>query len=149
MNDFVNRQDLLDGIEELKQSPWFKNGEDKQDIQHYGHLERKEAVEVVTDLCIKKEPSAWIPGKYRDMTQEEIERYSEYTEATKMFDCKMPDDGQDILVSTRGGYVYADICEIDDMYGIGLEDYGDWEDIVAWIPLPEPYKEAAGHDKSQ
>jgi hypothetical protein len=57
MNDFVNRQDLLDGIEELKQSPWFKNGEDKQDIQHYGYLERKEAVEVVTDLCIKKEPS--------------------------------------------------------------------------------------------
>lgn len=57
MNDFVNRQDLLDGIEELKQSPWFKNGEDKQDIRHYGYLERKEAVEVVTDLCIKKEPS--------------------------------------------------------------------------------------------
>ena len=38
--------------------------------------------------------SDWIPVKYRDMTQEEIERYSEYTEATKMFDCKMPDDGR-------------------------------------------------------
>ena len=84
--------------------------------------------------------SDWIPVKYRDMTQEEIERYSEYTEATKMFDCKMPDDGQDILVSTRSGIVTTDVCDIDDMYGYGLEDYGDWEDIVAWMPLPEPYK---------
>lgn len=25
---------------------------------------------------------------------------------------------------------------------MGLEENGDWEDIVAWMPLPEPYKEA-------
>ena len=90
--------------------------------------------------------SEWIPVKYRDMTQEEIERYREFTDATKMFDCKMPDDGQDILVSTKSGIVTTDVCDIDDMYGYGLEDYGDWEDILAWMPFPEPYR-AESEDK--
>ncbi len=128
MNDFVNRQDLLDGIEELKQSPWFKNGEDKQDIQHYGYLERKEAVEVVTDLCIKKEPSAWIPVSKR-----------------------LPEESGDYLVTNK----WKGRCSGDVYIEINIAEYRkklkkwDCVDVIAWMPLPEPYKEAAGHDKSQ
>ena len=38
---------LLEGISELKQSPWFNS--------KYGYADRKEAVEIIEDLCIKKE----------------------------------------------------------------------------------------------
>lgn len=92
--------------------------------------------------------SEWIPVKYRDMTQEEIERYSEYTEATKMFDCKMPEHQESILVTIeyeyRGQkrrYVDADVCESDDDYGYSLEKH-DWEDVVAWMPMVDAYWEA-------
>ena len=93
-------------------------------------------------------PSAqqWIPVKYRPMDEEEREYWSEqfgydieYEDAV-MFDCRMPDDGQEILVSYRGGWVSTDICEVDGgLYG--LEGNGDWDGVTAWMPLPEPYKE--------
>ena len=89
----------------------------------------------------------WIPVKYRDMSQEEIERYSKYTEATKMFDCKMPEHQESILITIeyeyRGEkrrYVDADVCELDDEYGYSLEKH-DWEDVVAWMPMIDAYWE--------
>jgi len=87
--------------------------------------------------------SEWIPIKYRPTTEEEKKYYEEYTNCNleEMFDCPMPDDGQEILISTRYGTVKADTCVIDE-YGCGLEEYDDWEDVIAWMPLPEPYKEA-------
>lgn len=39
------------------ESPWFNNGKDDDMIAHYGYIERKEAVEIVRDLCVKEEPS--------------------------------------------------------------------------------------------
>ncbi|MBP5594168.1 MAG: hypothetical protein J6Y02_02210 [Pseudobutyrivibrio sp.] len=55
----VIKKHLLSEIDELMQSPWFNNGKDFYDgtLRHYGYVERKEAVEVVRDLCIKAEPS--------------------------------------------------------------------------------------------
>lgn len=55
--DVIDRKHLLSGIDELMQSPWFNHGKDDDTITHYGYVERKEAVEVVRDLCIKAEPS--------------------------------------------------------------------------------------------
>lgn len=56
--DCVSREHLLSEIDKLMQSPWFKNGKDFYDdtLTHYGYVERKEAVEIVRDLCVKKEP---------------------------------------------------------------------------------------------
>ena len=85
--------------------------------------------------------SDWIPIKYRPMTEEEKKYYEDYTDAEEIFDCSMPEDGQEILISTRSGYVHADICSIDDKYGVGLENNDSWEDVVAWMSMPEPYKE--------
>lgn len=82
--------------------------------------------------------SEWIPIKYRPMTEEEKKYYEEYTDVEEMFDCPMPEDGQEILISTKFG-VYADICDIDEKYGYGLENHEDWEGVLAWMPLPEPY----------
>ena len=66
MDDLISRSSLLAGIEELKQSPWFKRGklEDtdtdvdfNRGLQHCGYLERKEAIDVIIELCIEKEPT--------------------------------------------------------------------------------------------
>ena len=93
---------------------------------------------------IEPEPR-WIPVKMRPMDSEERE-YWEYQfgeelvdEDAVVFDCPMPENGQEILVSYRK-WISMDKCEIDGGC-YGLEGNGDWEDVIAWMPLPEPYKE--------
>lgn len=89
----------------------------------------------------------WIPIKTRPMDDDEREYYSEhfgydieYEEAI-MFDCEMPKDGQTVWVCYKDGNIAQDVCENDDGM-IGLEGNGDWDYIVAWMPIdrPEPYK---------
>ncbi len=78
----------------------------------------------------------WIPVKFRPLTDEEQEEYPDYC---YMADCLMPDDGEEILVSTKYGSVEKDECGFDD--GYYLDSGYDWQtDIVAWMPLPQPYK---------
>ena len=58
MAEYIDRNDLLAEIDKLKLSPWFNRGKNqKADYQHCMYLERKEGVEVVTDLCIKEQPT--------------------------------------------------------------------------------------------
>lgn len=45
----IDADALLEGIAELKQSPWFNS--------KYGYADRKDAVEAIEYLCIKKEPT--------------------------------------------------------------------------------------------
>lgn len=79
----------------------------------------------------------WIPVKFRPLTEEEQEEYPDYC---YMADCPMPDDGEEILVTTTHGYVNKDISYFDD--GFCLDSGYDWQtDVIAWMPLPEPYKE--------
>lgn len=49
--DCISRKHLLEEIASLKESPWFK------DDTNSGMAIRKEAIEIVEDLCIRKEPS--------------------------------------------------------------------------------------------
>lgn len=102
---------------------------------------------VVID-AIKDLPSAqqWIPIKTRPMTADERHYFEEQVgidfldDEAVMFDCPMPDDGQRIWVQSVSGYIWDDVCERDDF--IGLEGNGDWDTIVAWMPMiiPEQYK---------
>lgn len=89
----------------------------------------------------------WIPIKTRPMDEEERNYYSEhfgydieYEEAI-MFDCKMPEDGQEVWVCYESGIVSQDVCDNDEGMS-GLEGNGDWDCIVAWMPFhkPEPWK---------
>jgi len=104
------------------------------------------------DLCDKAEEiepkfGEWIPIKKRPMSEEERQEFEagcdwvEYLTENDywFFDCAMPDDGQDILITTSMGYVRFDTC-INDDYGLGLEERDDWDNVIAWMPLPEPYK---------
>lgn len=92
----------------------------------------------------------WIPIKYRPLTIEERKNFAEYwgveycdTAEEVAFDCRMPEDGQEILITTMWG-VQTDICTSDPDEGCGLEGRGDWDGVTAWMPLPEPYKEEQG-----
>ena len=114
-------------------------------------------IDVLPDIVEKTVPAIverigkWIPVKDRPMTTEERVEFAEYygieycdTIDEKVFDCPMPEDGQEILVSTRWG-VHTDVADNDiDGEGFishGLEENGDWEGVLAWMPVPEPYKE--------
>lgn len=90
----------------------------------------------------------WIPVKTRPMTEEERQYWEETTaiidfedEDAVIFDCQMPDDGQEVWVCSKNGTVSEDVCERDNDF-CGLEGNGDWLDIVAWMPRikPEPWK---------
>lgn len=88
--------------------------------------------------------SEWIIVKSRPMDAEEREYWEEQLgeeladEDAVMYDCPMPEDGQEILVSYRK-WISMDKCEIDEGC-YGLEGNGDWDGVIAWMPLPEPPK---------
>ena len=87
--------------------------------------------------------SHWIPVRTRPMDSEEREYWEEHAGFTltddmaQAFDCPMPEDGQRIWVQTKNGFVFDDVCD-SDCDGIGLEGNGDWDDIVAWMPMLVP-----------
>lgn len=86
---------------------------------------------------IKELPSAkpvtqWHKLEVRPLTDEEKEVYGE--EHDFIYDCKMPSDGQEVLVKTQYGIekttYYTD-------YGCYFEDYEDKDDVIAWTELPK------------
>ena len=77
----------------------------------------------------------WIPFTRRPMTEEE-QKY--YPNCTFMFDCVLPDDGDEILVS-NGRFVWMDtFCK--DIDGCYLDGGDDIDEDMAWMPLPKSYE---------
>lgn len=78
----------------------------------------------------------WHKVKTRPLTKEEkrecIEQFG--YEFSYMFDCEMPDDGDEILIVTKSG-VDTDVCGIEE--GYYLEGYNDWENVIAWAEMPK------------
>lgn len=74
----------------------------------------------------------WIPVTYHTPKDEDEDMLYAY-----ILDCPMPEEGQEILVSFNG-MVDMDVCCYDE--GWYLDNRGDWMDVDAWMPLPEPYK---------
>ncbi len=132
MRDLISRQDAIHALIE-----WY--GCEPSDLDYFKKI-------------VEKLPSAqpehrWIPVKTRPMDEEEKQYWEEHYGYKFgedfdgiMFDCSMPEDGEEVWVCSKCGNVWQDVCEVDE--GIGLEGNGDWEDIVAWMPFirPEPYK---------
>lgn len=89
---------------------------------------------LVLDLL---EQTEWIPIKTRPMTEEEKEEIGH--EYAFMYDCPLPDDGQEVLITDCYGNVEIDtFCR--DHEGFYFEDNCDDGEVIAWIPLPQPYK---------
>ncbi len=98
------------------------------------------------NLAIKalEQQSRWIPVKWHTITEEEREHEGYPKEWVNHVDCVMPEDEQEILITIKGRkgntWVEKDTCYIDD--GFYLDSGYDWaEDVIAWMPLPQPYKE--------
>lgn len=91
--------------------------------------------------ALKQEPT-WIPIKTRPLTNEEKEKYAYLgysdEELDFMYDCLLPDDGEEVLITTRYDEVETDTFYHDE--GCFFESYCDEDDVKAWMPLPEPYK---------
>lgn len=125
MNDTIYRQAAIDALME--------------------RFKRVPTNAIIAEDTIENLPSAqpeqqWIPFKTRPLTEEEKEDHPEWD---FILDCKLPDDGQRILVSInlRGHeevqqdeFYTDDGSYLDSGYEIGTE-------ATAWMPLPEPYKE--------
>ncbi len=79
----------------------------------------------------------WIPIVIRPLTGEERKDYG--VEIEFVYDCVLPEDGQDVLVTTPYGVrqttFYTD-------YGCYFENYEDEGDVIAWCELPQPYAES-------
>jgi len=107
----------------------------------------EEDVKYATKLAIQEleqEPK-WIPMTTRPMTEEERKHYIEWSdvEGAMIFDCELPEDGQEVLVSS-GDYVCLDtFCTDDGCYFEGV----DIDDVEAWMSKPKPYKPQKVKDK--
>ena len=75
MSDLIDREHLLGEIEKLKKSPWYNGGkESKNDsivsMYHIEYLARKEAVGIVTDLCVRQEPPVTLDAVSRGVFEQ-------------------------------------------------------------------------------
>lgn len=124
-------------------------------------MTREEAIEVIKDIynytkwdtyttneartmaikALEQEPK-WIPIKIRPLTEKEKEEYADlgYSEdsISFMYDCPLPEDGKEVLITTRYDDVRTDTFYRDE--GCYFETYCDDDDVKAWMPLPQPYK---------
>ncbi len=97
--------------------------------------------------------SEWIPITARPMDEEERLEWSEkigydieYDGEALIYTSQLPDDGQEVLVCGKYGFgstprVWIDTFNSDPDYGCYFEENGDMDGIVAWMPLPKPYRE--------
>lgn len=93
----------------------------------------------------------WIPIKMRPGTDEEYEEFSLCgdcpREDFRVFECQLPEDDQEVLVTTRWGDVCIDTWhrDVDCCY---FENNSDDGDVIAWMPKPEGYKSEVQHEDS-
>jgi len=83
-----------------------------------------------------EETIKWIKVKFREPTEEEKEYYEDTygTDLCYMFDCQMPEGGEEILIHGKYG-VDNDVAMYDD--GWSLESDRDWADVIAWAEMPK------------
>jgi hypothetical protein len=63
------------------------------------------------------------------------------TDGEFVFDCEMPEDGQEILATTTDN-AWGDVVIIRTYY---KEMH---KSVIAWMPLPEPYREGLEDERS-
>lgn len=151
VEDFLNvdKYELLDLVASLHNELYKQvTGYYYDYMYHWANLGYGGSPDDAMFKSIKDESTipVWHPIKLRPLTPEERGQFAEYwgieycdTQDEKAFDCLMPEDQERILICTKWG-VYIDTCEYDPDEGYSLEDRGDWEDVTAWMSLPEPYK---------
>lgn len=135
MADLIERQVAIDAVEHITSSMSVCVNSDE--CHGMKRMQRQAVIELANLTSAQPEPQ-WIPFKTRPLTEEEKEDYPEWD---CILDCRLPDDGQAILVSidVRGHekvqydeFFTDDGSYLDSGYEIGTE-------ATAWMPLPEPW----------
>ena len=135
MSDLISRQDAIEALIEAFADT--EDGDEKIECGAYWY--HGTVMSVIKALPSADRPTGWVPVKWHEITDEEREREGYPKDWVVHIDCEMPSDEQKILVTTRWGTVEADVCYEDGEFS--LDSGYDWiDDIIAWMPLPEPYK---------
>ena len=82
----------------------------------------------------------WVPVEYHTITEQERQENNYPADWVYLIDSPMPEENQEILITTKTGYVEKDTCFYDDDSYYTDSCYDWFGDIIAWAPLPEPYK---------
>lgn len=102
----------------------------------------KDIKEAYNGLTVYDMNSNWIPIEYRPGTEEEYAEFSKFGTCPrsefKVYTNEMPEDGQDVLITTKWGTVCEDIYH-DDVDASYFEDHDDPDDVIAWMPKPKGY----------
>jgi hypothetical protein len=132
--DLISREAVLNLV-----LPWC--ADDDGSVGKMGDL--REVLDDIENLH-SAEPQEWIPIKTRPLTKEEKEHYAEmgYSDdsVTFMYDCPLPDDGEEVLVTDWLGNVEFDTFIRDECDGCYFEENCDDGEVVAWKHKPSPYK---------
>ena len=119
----MTREESVDYIKE-----WLK---DEYALSSKDRIVLTMAIEALSNADRSTE---WIPFTKRPLTDEEKEEYPDWI---YIFDCPLPDDGQEILLS-NGKYVWTDTFFNDD--GCYLDGGDDIDEGMAWMPMPTVYQ---------
>lgn len=91
----------------------------------------------------------WIPIKTRPLDREEKEYYAEMGLVEDdlppfAYDCLLPDDGEEVLITNCYGDVEFDTFVRDEYNGCYFEERCDDGEVIAWAHKPSAYKVAEG-----
>lgn len=91
--------------------------------------------------ALEQEPR-WIPVKTRKLTDAEEQDMLENSAYSfnYMFDCLLPEDGEEVLITTSTGEVTTTTFYDEGLDGCYFEFYEDDGDVIAWMPKPKSYK---------
>ena len=87
-----------------------------------------------------------IPITYREMTDDEKQAKADKLEIDPealadniFYTCEMPDDGQQVIITTNRHDVFMTVYYSDPHDGSYFELFEDPGDALAWMPAPEPF----------
>ena len=100
------------------------------------------AIKLIEEKLVGGYGEDWIPIEYRPGTEEEYAEFSKFGSCPrsefKVYTNEMPEDGQDVLITTKWGTVCEDTYH-DDVDASYFEDHDDPDDVIAWMPKPKGY----------
>lgn len=141
-NDLISREELKKKMAiYFDTSPYFDHMIDV--------IDSAPAVKEVT-VAEKTLDNQWIPITFRGADDEEYALYEkEYgdipREECNVYNCQLPDDGQEVLITTSWGSVCEDIFHAEPD-GYFFEDHYDPDEVIAWMPKPGAYKKGGDRE---
>lgn len=98
----------------------------------------------------------WVPITYREMTDEDKQARAdklgidpEALDDGVIYTCPMPDDNQQVIITTYRHDVFMTVYYCDPDSGNYFECYEEPGDALAWMPAPEPFSNSEVDNDNQ